>query len=97
MFSVLTWNILASEWIESSDYPIDEKILFNRTSRFRAILRHLSEFNADVMLLQEVMPKEYFKLLISFKNTHYVSPLSRVVWPENGVSGNVIFLRKVFL
>ena len=57
---IMSWNILASEWIKSSYYPqINEKILLNRNLRFQRILFILQNVDADIIILQEVMPCEY--------------------------------------
>ena len=60
---IMSWNILAAEWIKKSYYPtIDKKILFNRRARFTRILKTIKEENADIILLQEVMQLEYNSL-----------------------------------
>ena len=91
---VLSWNILAQEWIKKSYYKgVDEKILFNRKKRFSTIKKHILEEKADIILLQEVMPYEYKHLVKLLKETHHASPLLPISW--NGVygqSGNVTFI-----
>ena len=53
---ILTWNILASEWIKQSYYPkVDKSVVFNRKSRFAQICKILNEYDADIIMLQEVM------------------------------------------
>jgi mRNA deadenylase 3'-5' endonuclease subunit Ccr4 len=39
---ILTWNILAAEWIKKSYYPnVKKKILFDRKSRLKRIFGSL--------------------------------------------------------
>lgn len=96
---VLSWNILAHEWIKKSHYKgLDKKILFNRKKRFSTIKKHLLEEKADIILLQEVMPYEYKHLVKLLKETHYASPLLPISW--NGVygqSGNATFIGRNLL
>ena len=43
---ILTWNILASEWIKKSHYPgIDESVLFDYTARFSKISEKIKSIN----------------------------------------------------
>ena len=57
---ILTWNILASEWIKKSYYPnTNEDIIFDNKSRFEQIIKIIDEYDADVIMLQEVMKIEY--------------------------------------
>lgn len=93
---LLSWNILASEWIEKKYYPtISEKTLFNRKKRFHVICELLKKSEADVIMLQEVMKSEYRKLTKLMSKTHVVSGLKLMYWsyttgPSN--SGNVTML-----
>jgi hypothetical protein len=78
---VISWNILASEWIKSSHYPkISKKVLFDRKSRFARILLILKKTDADSILLQEVMLDEYASIKRHFAKTHYCSPLISIQW-----------------
>ena len=64
---IISWNILANEFITQSDYPmIKSKILFNRNERLKNIMKMLLKVNSDVMLLQEVMEKEFKALMRLF-------------------------------
>jgi endonuclease/exonuclease/phosphatase family metal-dependent hydrolase len=94
---VLTWNILASEWIKKSYYPgVDAEIIFDKKARFSRIGKILTEIDADIMMLQEVMPQEYLKLVDLFGKKFVVSELKPIVWQynKNSESGNVTFLRR---
>ena len=91
---IVSWNILAQEWIDQKDYPmIPSSILFNRSARFKNIYRILSELEPDVILLQEVMNQEYQKVLKLFGAAFHISQIN-VIW---GTSGNVsLFSKKLF-
>ena len=94
---VLTWNILATEWIKKSYYPgVDTNIIFDNNARFIQICKILKYINADVILLQEVMPKEYTKLILLLKKKYFISNLKSIVWQynKNSKSGNVTFLKR---
>ena len=100
---IMSWNILAAEWIKSSYYPqIDKKTLFDRAARFQRILAILQNAEADIILLQEVMPSEYAMLLKHLHKHYFCSPLVPIQWKyavenkkkENGKSGNMTLLRR---
>jgi len=81
---VLSWNILAHEWIDPADYPgIDADILLNRAERFKTIRKHITAIDPDVMLLQEVMQNEYRKLARRFGGEYHISKLHRSRWQVN--------------
>ena len=93
---VISWNILAHEFIKKSYYPmINSKILFNRKDRLTKITKLLKNVNADVMLLQEVMPAEYNSLYETFFNYYYIIKGHTINWDnKKSYSGNVTLLRK---
>jgi mRNA deadenylase 3'-5' endonuclease subunit Ccr4 len=93
---VLSWNILANEFIKKADYPmIKGKMLFNRKGRLTQITRILKNVNADVMLLQEVMQAEYNSLSKTFDKDYYIIKGNNINWyNKKSYSGNVTFLRK---
>ena len=97
---VLSWNILASEWITKKDYPdIAKAELFNTKKRIKTIIDKLKTYNADILLLQEVMPDEYKILNKYFKDEFYITPIQPIKWSyknnENtkSESGNVTLVR----
>ena len=68
---VISWNILASEWIMKKDYPDIKKFeLFNSKKRIKTILDKLKTYNADIIVLQEVMPDEYKIIQKHFKDDY---------------------------
>ena len=96
---VISWNILADEFIAPKYYPNIPKKLFDRKERFLTIVRKIIQEDADVYLLQEVMKKEYLNLKKLFKN-YMFSDLVRVDWKypneynKKSESGNIIILKK---
>jgi len=94
---ILTWNILASEWIKKSYYPtVKDQTLFHRNSRSRIILDKLKEESADIVFLQEVMPLEYKLLYKEFHRVYHFSRLSPVQWykTKKSQSGNLTLVKK---
>jgi endonuclease/exonuclease/phosphatase family metal-dependent hydrolase len=100
---IMSWNILASEWIKKSDYPkVDKKTLFNRSARFIKILEIIIKVNADIILLQEVMPLEYTLLKKKLQKNYACSPLMPIEWKYTtggnkdilSKSGNITFIRR---
>jgi endonuclease/exonuclease/phosphatase family metal-dependent hydrolase len=94
---ILSWNILANEFINKSYYPmIPADILFNRKKRQEQIIRTLKQAAADIMLLQEVMQSEYNTLYTEFHSAYYLIKGKYIQWQKNkrGHSGNVILLKK---
>jgi endonuclease/exonuclease/phosphatase family metal-dependent hydrolase len=93
---ILSWNILADEFIEKRYYPmIPPAILLNRAQRQRQIMHLLTQLDMDVLLLQEVMPAEYNTLLQIFQKTHHVLRGKNITWQnKQSHSANVTVLRK---
>lgn len=94
---ILTWNILASEWIKKSYYPtVKDYTLLDSHRRIKLILKRLKTENADIILLQEVMDVEYDLLYKQFNREYYVSSLRAIQWlkTKRTSSGNVTLVRK---
>lgn len=97
---ILTWNILASEWIDDKTYhDVVKKIRYDNKRRFDRIFYYITKQNADLILLQEVMPCEYKKIKLLFKNEYIITPVFRINWHKNkNNSGNVsLFKRTEFV
>jgi len=93
---ILTWNILASEWIDDDTYNmVDKKILYNNKERIQKIITYLVKSDADILLLQEVMPYEYNKIKKAFEEKYNISMLQQINWDiiKNN-SGNVSLFKK---
>lgn len=98
---VVSWNILASEWITKNNYPdINKTILFNHKQRIKTIIHKLKNYNSDIILLQEVMPDEYKVIQKHFKDEYNITPIKPIKWSYKNTntnkneSGNVILMRK---
>jgi len=94
---ILSWNILANEFIQERYYPmIPSQLLFNRQKRQERIIATLKQSFADIMLLQEVMQSEYNLLNSVFHPNYHLIRGKYIQWQKNkrNYSGNVILLRK---
>ena len=94
---ILSWNILANEFIQERYYPmIPSQLLFNRQKRQERIIATLKQADADIILLQEVMQSEYNLLNSEFHTTYHLIRGKYIQWQKNkrNYSGNVILLRK---
>jgi hypothetical protein len=93
---ILSWNILADEFIKKRYYPmIPSDVLLNRTERQIHIITILKHMDMDVMLLQEVMQGEYNALVQTFQKTHHLIKGKNIKWQgKQSSSGNVILLCK---
>jgi endonuclease/exonuclease/phosphatase family metal-dependent hydrolase len=92
---ILSWNILANEFIAKRFYPmIPSELLFKRAARTQRIINTLTRVDADVMLLQEVMLSEYNTLHRHFAGNYTIIRSKHIVWQnEPSYSFNVILLR----
>lgn len=78
---ILTWNILAEEFIKKRDYQdISNDILFNRSMRCKKIITLLDTYKADIICLQEVMKKEYNGLYDVYHNVYHLIKSSPIKW-----------------
>lgn len=93
---ILTWNILASEWIEPKYYPtVKDFSVMDSNKRIKLIIQKLNTENPDVMLLQEVMGNHYDLLYKHFNKTYYISSLRPIRWgTSSSFSGNITLVRK---
>ena len=94
---ILSWNILANEFIQERYYPmIPSQLLFNRQKRQERIIETLKQADADIILLQEVMQSEYNLLNSVFHPNYHLIRGKYIQWQKNkrNYSGNVILLRK---
>jgi endonuclease/exonuclease/phosphatase family metal-dependent hydrolase len=96
---VVSWNILADEFIAPRYYKNIPIKLFDRKERFKIIVNNIIQEDADVYLLQEVMKKEYISLKNKFNN-YLFSDLVRIDWKypneynKKSESGNIIMFKK---
>lgn len=94
---ILSWNILANEWITKKNYKETEaRDLFNRRERFKHISIIIENNNPDIILLQEVMKHEYESLIKWLTHDFYISPLYPTNWEgEYGESGTLSLFKKI--
>ena len=92
---ILSWNILAEEWIEKKYYPMVQEQLLESKKRFKTIMKHINKMSPDVILLQEVMKNNYKYLKKKYRYKYFISPLLAVPWVGYpvGESGNVTLLK----
>ena len=92
-FTIVSWNILANEFIEKQYYPnFNYDFLTNRLVRMKIIAHQMETQNADIFLLQEVMKNEYRYLKRRFRQYSF-SKLCPIEWDLHSESGNVILFR----
>ena len=93
---VLTWNILASEWIDDKTYHMIKKdIRCNASDRFTRIMQYIGQQDATAILLQEVMPHEYNKIDNLLRDKYILTPLCRINWHKmKNHSGNVTLFKR---
>jgi len=82
---ILTWNILANEWINN------KTLIHDRSKRFKNIFKIITELDPDVIFLQEVMKVEHNKLVKLLGSSFYISDIVSIWGSE---SGNVSIFRK---
>jgi endonuclease/exonuclease/phosphatase family metal-dependent hydrolase len=93
---LLSWNILANEFIAKRYYPmLPADLIFKRSLRIQRIMELLVEEDADVILLQEVMLSEFNALEQQFGRHYNLVKSKPIVWQGiKSHSYNVILLRK---
>jgi mRNA deadenylase 3'-5' endonuclease subunit Ccr4 len=98
---ILSWNILAQEFIEPKYYPMIKSILLKkREERLIQIVKKLILYNPDVMLLQEVMNDEYKIIKKVFSPKYFISENYPINWLSEkdnlklSESGNITLVKK---
>lgn len=93
---ILTWNILASEWIEPEYYPsVKDFSVMDSAKRIMLIVKRLKTEQADIMLLQEVTDLHYDVLFKHFNRSYYITSLRPIRWDKSAsTSGNITLVRK---
>lgn len=93
---VLTWNILASEWIDDETYKdVNKTIRHNSNQRFCRIMEYILHINPDIILLQEVMNTEYNNLIANLSSEYIISSLVIFDWNDiKSNSGNVSLFKR---
>jgi endonuclease/exonuclease/phosphatase family metal-dependent hydrolase len=80
MIKIISFNILSEQCIDNSSYKNEYKNIkkssINLNIRIPIIINKLKNYNADIMLLQEVDVKTKKKLILSFPN-YKISSISK--------------------
>lgn len=61
-FTVATYNVLASAYIQRAHYPRTPAIVLNPAWRVPALVQYISSLKADILCLQEVEAETYMSL-----------------------------------
>jgi len=79
MFNILSWNVLAQDYIDKSYDKYKDYLDFDYRSK--KIIYHLKKLDSDIIFLQEVDYNFYKLLKIEFKN-YYFGKLIKNCWNE---------------
>jgi len=91
--NIMTWNILADEYIDKKEYNNLNKKYLNRKIRFKNILKIFTLLMPEIVLFQEVMREEYELLKEKFDKIYIFSKLKYINWGSAGKSGNIILVK----
>jgi endonuclease/exonuclease/phosphatase family metal-dependent hydrolase len=94
---IISWNILAIEFVKKSYYPyIDIELINDRRQRIKQISALLQKENPDIIMLQEVMPYEYKYLTSKLEPQYAATELCKIDWSyyKDSESGNVTIYKK---
>ena len=91
--NIMTWNILADEYVDNREYEKLNNKYLDRKNRFKNILKILKDTIPEIILLQEVMKKEYIFLKKIFNKIYIFSELKYIKWGSSGKSGNIILIK----
>jgi len=84
---IVTWNILANEFIEPGSLP-----RFNSKERFNQIRKVLQQIDADIIFLQEVIVPEFRHLI---PPSYVIFQGKNIKWyNRESQSSNIILIRK---
>jgi mRNA deadenylase 3'-5' endonuclease subunit Ccr4 len=95
MFSVATYNLLASAYIERAWYPRSPALLLDPTWRVPALVRHVLRLGADLFCLQEVEPVTFAALRATLGEQGYGGQFARkLAQRPDGVA--IFYRREIF-
>jgi mRNA deadenylase 3'-5' endonuclease subunit Ccr4 len=77
LFSVATYNVLASAYIHRAWYPRTPATVLNPAWRVPALVQHISKLTADILCLQEVEPETFATLRASLGARGYGAQYAR--------------------
>src|SRR5918999_4186303 len=76
-FTVATYNVLASAYIQRAHYPRTPAMVLNPAWRVPALVQYISRLKADILCLQEVEPETFVALRTSLGETGYGAQYAR--------------------
>lgn len=100
MLKILSWNILAEnciDFINPAEYYPDIPVASLKMSfRYPIIVQRIKEYNADIVMLQEMTPDIREKLIKDFKHVYDISPFARHKTGEKKPEwyGNLTMIRR---
>jgi mRNA deadenylase 3'-5' endonuclease subunit Ccr4 len=77
LFSVATYNVLASAYIHPGWYPRSPAMVLNPAWRIPALVAHMVSLDADLLCLQEVEPETFAALRASLGERGYGAEYAR--------------------
>jgi len=91
-FSVVSYNILASAYIQRAWYRRTPALVLDPAWRVPALVQHISDLNADLFCLQEVEPETFVALRVSLGERGYAGEYARKL--AGRLEGLAIFYRR---
>jgi mRNA deadenylase 3'-5' endonuclease subunit Ccr4 len=76
-FTVATYNVLASAYIQRAHYPRTPAMVLNPAWRVPALVQYISSLKADILCLQEVEPETFVALRTSLGDIGYGAQYAR--------------------
>lgn len=70
-FTVTTWNVLATAYIQAAFYPSTPPEVLEPSWRVPALVRRARELQADILCLQEVEPAVFAAIEAELSESHY--------------------------
>lgn len=76
-FSVVSYNVLASAYIQRAWYRRTPALVLDPAWRVPALVQHITDLNADLFCLQEVEPETFVALRTSLMERGYAGEFAR--------------------
>ncbi len=76
-FTAVSYNILATAYIQRAWYPRTPALILNPAWRLPALVQYLAKLNADLFCLQEVEPESFVALRVSLSDLGYAGEFVR--------------------
>lgn len=91
-FTVATYNVLASAYIQRAWYPRTPALVLDPAWRVPALVQHISKLGADMLCLQEVEPETFVALRTTLDERGYGGQYARKL--RQRPDGVAIFYRR---